>query len=29
MAKLYLVRHGQDTGHRINENDSGLSELGR
>ena len=29
MAKLYLVRHGQDTGHRINENDPGLSELGR
>ncbi len=29
MAKLYLVRHGQDAGHSHDDNDPGLSKLGR
>ncbi len=28
MAKLYLVRHGQDAGHTVDDNDPGLSGLG-
>jgi broad specificity phosphatase PhoE len=29
MAKLYLVRHGQDAGHTEDDNDPGLSDMGR